>query len=81
MYAKDQSSYMYLPREIRSALLCKNEYLDFDIVNAHPTLLLEYVLNYMSNYTPKTLSMYVSQRDKLLEHKSIKDTCTLDKAK
>jgi hypothetical protein len=70
LYAQKMCSYTYLPLEIRGILLDKNKiYRYFDIVNAHPTLLLEYVLHNMPNFSPKSLHSYVYHRDEFLNKK------------
>ena len=80
LYPERIFSYVYFPREIRG-LLITNEYKDFDIVNAHPTLLLEYVLTHMPDFKPNILTQYVKNRDALLKVKSEKDGTSAKEAK
>jgi hypothetical protein len=76
----NKPSYMVLPREIR-AFLASNEYLDFDIVNAHPTLLLEFVMEHMNSSRFYCLENYVYNRDEMLKEKAKKDKTSVSDAK
>ena len=76
LYPNNRCSYVYLSREIRSLLITNNEYFDFDMKNAHPTLLLEYAFENMANYTPKMLIYYVKNRDLLLKEISQEENYT-----
>ena len=81
LYPTPWGSYCNLSRELRGLLVRKSEYLDFDMVNAHPTLLLEYVYSNMSEFEPEILTAYINNRDQLLEDKSREDNCSTDVAK
>lgn len=62
--AKNESGLQSLPKNIRAAL-CQKYYWDFDIVNCHPTLLLQLCRQW--GFQCKYLQTYVEHRDQLLQ--------------
>lgn len=85
LYSQKSYSYMNLPREVRAYILVGGQstshYIDVDIVNAHPTLLLEFCQEHLSTASFPILESYVFNRDQVLENKAFKDNSTLAEAK
>jgi hypothetical protein len=59
------NSIQRFPREVRAYLLSEEKYLDFDIVNAHLSILLSYARN--NDIVAEELNNYVSNRDHYLQ--------------
>lgn len=81
LYGKKPYSMQYLPREIRGFLFESNEYFDFDMVNSHPTLLLEYRKEFMPTINTSLLERYVTDRDSLCSEKALLDGVKKDDTK
>jgi len=80
LYSEKTFSYMYLPREIRGFLI-ENEYIDFDIANSHPVLLLEFAREHISDVTFEYLETYVLNREDVLALKAKFDNTSKSDAK
>jgi hypothetical protein len=73
LYSKSISSIQNFSREIRGYLFENENYIDFDMVNAHPTLLLEYKFKNIPELKTPVLEKYVYDTDCLLKEKALKD--------
>ena len=67
-YAVKSISMLSMPCEIRHTL-AKDLYVDIDVVNAHPVILMHLCKN--KDMSPKLLKKYIKNRDKMLERLKI----------